>query len=88
MNWKLKKEFSNELQVTEDTPPTFIIHAVDDKVVNINNSILFIAALQENKVPVESYFYAHGGHGYGMNNSTSDKSWIANCVAWLLKIKN
>lgn len=80
------REYSNELHVTEDTPPTFITHAVDDDVVNIKNSILFIAALQANKVPVESYFYARGGHGYGMNNPKSELSWLDNCVDWLLRI--
>lgn len=80
------KEYSNELQVTSDTPPTFITHAVDDNVVKVQNSILFIAALQKNKVPVEPFFYAKGGHGYGMDNPTSDKEWIDSCMDWILKI--
>lgn len=80
------KEYSNELNVTADTPPAFVTHAVDDDVVKVQNSILFIAALQKNKVPVESFFYAKGGHGYGMNNPTGEVDWIDNCIQWLLKL--
>lgn len=79
------KEFSNELQVTKDTPPTFITHSVDDNVVKVQNSILFMAALQKNKIPVESFFYAKGGHGYGMDNPTSEIDWINPCLDWILK---
>lgn len=81
------KEYSNELQVTDLTPPTFITHAVNDDAVPVQNSILFIAALQKNKVPVESFFYAKGGHGYGMTNPTSDVQWMDSCLNWLLKMK-
>lgn len=80
------KEYSNELQVASDTPPTFITHAVDDNSVKVQNSILFIAALQKNKVPVESFFYANGGHGYGIDNPTSDVDWIDSCITWILKM--
>lgn len=79
-----KIAYSNELQVTADTPPTFITHAVDDDVVKVQNAILFMAALQKNKVPVEAFFYARGGHGYGMDNPTSETDWIAPCIKWLL----
>lgn len=81
------KEYSNELQVTSSTPPTFITHAVNDDVVPIQNSLLFISALQQNKVPVESFFYAKGGHGYGMDNPTADNEWIENCIKWLKNLK-
>lgn len=82
------KEYSNELQVTSETPPTFITHSVDDFTVPVQNSILFIAALQKNKVSVESFFYAKGGHGYGVDNPTSDVEWIDSCITWLLSINN
>lgn len=77
--------FSNELQVTTQTPPTFITHAIDDDVVKVQNSLVFIAALQKNRIPVESFFYARGGHGYGMNNPTSDVDWFEACLGWLKK---
>jgi acetyl esterase/lipase len=79
------EEFSNELHISPQSPPTFITHALDDKEVKIDNSILFIAALNKNHVPVECFFYAKGGHGYGINNKTSDVQWIDECIKWLRK---
>lgn len=81
-------EFSNDLHVSNDTPPTFITHSIDDPTVKINNSLVFIAALQENKVPVETYFYKEGGHGYGMTNPTTEKSWLDKCIPWIMSINN
>lgn len=80
------KEYSNELHVTSHTPPTFITHAVDDDAVKVQNSLVFIAALQQNKVSTESFFYASGGHGFGMDNPTSTIQWIDPCIDWILKI--
>ncbi len=77
------QEYSNELHVGANTPPTFITSAVDDDVVNVQNSLVFIAALQKNKVPVASFFYSRGGHGYGMDNPTSDVEWMDACLVWL-----
>jgi dipeptidyl aminopeptidase/acylaminoacyl peptidase len=77
------REYSNELQVTPNTPPTFITHANDDDVVKVQNTILFIAALQQNRVSVTSFFYAKGGHGYGMYNKTSEVNWFEACVEWM-----
>jgi acetyl esterase/lipase len=58
--------YSNELQVTENTPSTFIIHSVDDKVVPIENSLNLFKALKDKNVPVEMHFYPYGGHGFSM----------------------
>jgi len=76
--------YSNELQVDANTPPVFITHALDDKVVPIANTILFIAALQKYHVAVRSFFYAKGGHGFGLDNLTSESEWIEDCIHWLL----
>jgi len=76
-------EFSNELHVTSETPPTFIDHANDDAVVPIQNSILFIAALQQQGVKVECFFYASGGHGYQADNLGNKVEWIDACIAWI-----
>lgn len=79
-------EYSNELQVTSETPPTFITHAVNDDAVKVQNSLLFIAALQQNNIPVASFFYAEGGHGYGMNNPTAEVEWMDSCIQWIQRI--
>jgi alpha-L-rhamnosidase len=78
-------EYSNELQVTSATPPTFITHAVDDTVVKVANSLCFAAALQQKHVPVKLFMYAKGGHGFGINNRTSTTQWIDPCIDWIRK---
>jgi lysophospholipase L1-like esterase len=77
--------FSNELQVTTRTPPTFITSALTDKAVPVGNSLAFITALQQNKVPVETFFYEKGVHGYGMVNLTAKEQWIDACLRWIKK---
>ena len=84
-------EYSNELQVTKKTPPTFLVHAMDDKGVPVQNSVHFYEALQKNKVPSEIYLYEKGGHGFGLNNATSDVKWMDLAEEWMKKegiIKN
>ncbi|NCB09131.1 MAG: alpha/beta hydrolase, partial [Bacteroidia bacterium] len=66
-DWKLVKEYSSELHVTPDTPPTFLILADDDSGVPPRNSVEFYLALKENKVPAEMHIFSQGGHGFGMN---------------------
>ena len=75
--------FSNELQVTASTPPTFLIHTADDKTVPVENSIRFYQACIKNKVPVEMHLYPKGGHGFGMNNTTTPDSWMERLKNWL-----
>ena len=58
--------YSNELQVTKNTPPTFIVHATDDKTVPVLNSIQLYKALQDHKIVSELDTFAVGGHGFGM----------------------
>ncbi|MDQ4140352.1 MAG: alpha/beta hydrolase, partial [Bacteroidota bacterium] len=55
------KEYSNDQQVTAQTPPTFLIHASDDKAVPPANSILFYQALQQLNIPAELHIYPKGG---------------------------
>ncbi len=82
------KEYSNELQVTVDTPPTFLVHAKDDDAVSVKNSLQFADALKKNHVPVEVYLYEKGGHGFGMNNKTSEVKWMNLIEQWLNKNKS
>ncbi|HUB61573.1 MAG TPA: alpha/beta hydrolase [Puia sp.] len=80
----LIRKFSNELQVTAQTPPTFLVHAGDDKTVPVANSLHFYEALQANGVPAEMHIYPHGGHGFGMNNPTTTDQWTDRLKNWLL----
>jgi dipeptidyl aminopeptidase/acylaminoacyl peptidase len=82
----LKKfEYSNERHVTSSTPPAFIVHANDDNVVPVQNTILFVAAMQDKQVNVQPFFYASGGHGFGLHNTSSSKDWMNACLQWLRK---
>jgi acetyl esterase/lipase len=75
--------YSNELQVTELTPPAFLVHASDDETVRSENSILFYQHLIRSKVPAELHIYEKGGHGFGMNNATTEDRWMDRCKGWL-----
>lgn len=55
--------FSNELQVTKDTPPTLLLHAADDRLVDVANSVAFFDALRHAGVPVEAHLFQKGQHG-------------------------
>jgi len=77
--------YSNELQVTKQTPPTFLVHAKDDKGVKVENSLAFYDALKKNGVPAEIHLYEQGGHGFGMNNKTSSDKWMDWLQAWMKK---
>lgn len=78
-------EYSNELQVTAQTPPVFITHAVDDDLVKVENSLLFAAALEQQQVPVKLFLYSKGGHGFGVKNKTAPVQWIDACISWILQ---
>jgi acetyl esterase/lipase len=78
-----KDYYSNELQVTDQTPPTFLVHASDDTGVNPDNSILFYQALVRHKVPAELHLYQNSGHGFGMNLHNTKEQWMERCENWL-----
>ncbi len=87
-NRELVKKYSNELNVTPETPPTFLILPDDDTGVLPRNSVEFYLALKENNVPAEMHIFAQGGHGFGMkqNNLPVDK-WPDLFYDWLKAIK-
>jgi acetyl esterase/lipase len=75
--------YSNEKQVTAATPPAFLVHAEDDNVVPVQNTLMFYDALLQNKVKAETHIYAGGGHGYGLNNSTTRDYWFDRLKEWM-----
>lgn len=77
------KEYSNELHVSKKTPPTYLVHAEDDGGVKVQNMLLFATALQEHKVPFDFYLYEKGGHGFGINNKTSEIKWMDLVEDWM-----
>ncbi len=56
--------FSNELHVNANTPPTLLLHAVDDKLVDVKNTLLFLEALKVAGVPVQAHLFDKGDHGF------------------------
>lgn len=84
----LVKLYSNELQVTKKTPPTFMIHAKDDSTVPIANSRNLLKALRENGVESELHEYEKGGHGFGMRKKGIPlDNWPEALKTWLLNQK-
>lgn len=79
--------YSSELQVSDETPPTFLVHASDDKVVSVKNSIVFFEALLKHNVPAELHVYERGGHGFGMTNPTTSDDWMDVLRNWLISRK-
>ncbi len=75
--------YSNELQVTPQTPPCFLVHAQDDGGVPVQNSLRFYDALVEKKVPAELHIYPKGGHGFGLNNKTTPDKWFERLKSWM-----
>lgn len=82
-NETLLKYFSNDEFVDADTPPTFMVHANDDKTVPVQNSIMFNLALVKAKAKAELHIYQAGGHGFGLKNPTTTEDWFLNLEAWL-----
>jgi len=62
----MQELFSNEKQVSAETPPSFLIHTYEDKAVPPENSIYFYLALRQAKVPAEMHIYLKGRHGVGL----------------------
>jgi acetyl esterase/lipase len=75
--------YSNELQVTAQTPPAFLVHAGDDKTVKVENSIHYWQSLLKNGVLAEMHLYPKGGHGFGMINKTTNDKWMDRLKNWL-----
>lgn len=80
----LVKSLSNELQVTAQTPPTFLFHTDGDKGVPAENSVLFYLALRKAGVPAEMHIYQNGPHGVGLAPSDPVlSSWPGRLADWL-----
>ena len=77
------RAYSGELQVVANTPPAFLVHAGNDDVVKVQNSIRFYEAEQKNNIPAELHIYPKGGHGFGMNNPTTKDLWMERLKNWL-----
>jgi len=81
--------YSNEKQISVNTPPTFIVHSSDDDVVLVENSTAFYKALQEKNIDSEMHIFQYGGHGFALANGKGYlELWKSICIAWLKNIKH
>jgi acetyl esterase/lipase len=81
---ELVKHFSNELQVSSETPPAFMVHSLDDGAVPVQNSINYALSMHKFNIPCELHLYQTGGHGYGLGRSANTEStWPEACRKWL-----
>jgi acetyl esterase/lipase len=82
---ELIKYYSNELQVSAKTPTAFLVHAMDDGAVPVENSIAYYLALKKFKTPAEMHLYPNGGHGFGLRTEGKGSlvNWPAAMEGWL-----
>jgi len=81
---ELIDRFSGELNVNENTPPTFLVHAQDDKGVPIENSLLYYKALHQHGVKSSLHIYPSGGHGFGFGlGKGAVEGWRDVLLAWM-----
>ena len=78
-----KDLFSNELQVKANTPMTWLTHAADDKVVDVDNSISYFEQLRKNRVEVEMHIFPKGDHGFIFRQ----KGWMTPLFDWMERNK-
>ena len=80
----MELKYSNEKQVTAQTPPAFIVLSNDDHVVPPLNGVSYYLACHSNKVPAVLHVYPTGDHGWGLRTSFAHhtemlmelKSWL------------
>jgi acetyl esterase/lipase len=81
---ELVAHLSVEQQVTKTTPPTFIVHTMQDKSVPVENTIMFYEALVRAGVPAEMHLYELGTHGSGLDRKFGQTAeWPLRCAEWM-----
>jgi acetyl esterase/lipase len=81
--FKVKTGLSPTVKTPANTPPLFFVHATDDKVSDVENSVEFYLALKRAKLNPEMHIYSTGGHGFGVKKEGSTANWTKNCEDWL-----
>ncbi len=82
----LVEELSLQLQVTKDTPPTFLLSTTEDQAVSARNSLMFYDALLKAGVPAELHIFQQGRHGLGLGRKEPIlpmSAWPDLLAAWL-----
>ena len=79
--------FSSEKQVTSTTPPTFLAHAQNDRVVPPDHSEAFHEALQRKGVVSQYLELPTGDHGLNGYKGPMWDSWQKESLNWLVGLK-
>lgn len=82
-----KSELFSDIDVTRNTPPTLLVHAENDNVDGVSNSLVYYDALKNAGVPVEMHLYAEGGHAFGLRQTKLPVTgWPRLVETWLQTI--
>lgn len=84
-NLALLDFYSMENQVSQNTPPTFLVNAIDDISVAYQNSTVYTDSLKTHGVVNKYVQLKKGGHGFGLNFSKTGVDWTVDLEAWLKK---
>ena len=77
------EQFSTEKLINAETPTTFLVHAIDDKSVPVENSINYFLGLKKHNVISEMHLYQKGSHGFGLGKDGTSSFWTSHCEKWL-----
>lgn len=75
--------YCREKHVTANTPQALLVHAADDDVVSVKNSLTFFDALLKYDVKASMHIVQTGGHGFTLDNPPSKDKWFDWCSHWL-----
>jgi acetyl esterase/lipase len=81
--------YSLQRRITAATPPAFLLHASDDSVVSVENSLVFFDALRRANVPAELHVYPKGGHGFGIRGTRGLPlaEWPRLALTWMSSLR-
>ncbi len=82
-NEQLEYQYSNELQVKDNTPMAYIALSEDDWAVPVDNSILYYKACIDHNIPAELHIFPTGGHGWGFNSFDYHDEFLQTLSNWL-----
>lgn len=79
---------SPDRNVTGDTPPHFLVHAEDDRVVPVENSLRLRSALKAAGITVETHLFKSGGHGFGLRTdmAVAARQWPELWLDWAVSV--